>query len=491
MNNSSLFYRSSAIVMISLIVISVLVPLQVTYGDSIEATIPVDNYPFLLEYNEDNHDIYVTNILEGTVSVIDSSSNTVKKSIQVEEFPQPIEFNPSNDKIYVANLYSWTVSVIDSSNNVIKTIPVGTAPDALEFNPANNDIYVASSPVSVIDSSSNNVIADIITSPNPIAVEFNPFNDNIYVSTSPVDTVSVINSTTNTLIKTIPIGHTPGHSLEYNPANNDIYVGTFSNVMLVIDSITNTLEHEIPVGAQVGAIVFNPFNDDIYITAGNNVEVIDSSTNKVEAVIPIGAPTSPYGLEFNPSNNDMYVVSRPNIVSVIDSTTNKITDTIVVGNNPHSLEYNPANENIYVSNIDDDTVSVISTVRNNPPDCRGATPSESVLWPPNHKLTNIHISGITDPDGDRVKIKVTAIAQDEPTKIGPGDQSPDGFGKGTDIAKVRAERDGNGDGRFYHIWLEASDGKKNGTCSGEVIVTVPHDLATAPIDSGPIYDSTT
>jgi YVTN family beta-propeller protein len=489
--NKNIFYRSSAIVMISLIVISVLGLFQLTYGDSVEATIPVDNHPFLLEYNEDNRDIYVTNILEGTVSVIDSSSNTVSKSIRVQEFPQSIEFNPSNDKIYVANLYSQTVSVIDSSNNVIKIIPVGTAPDALEYNPANNDIYVGSNPVSVIDSSSNNVIANITTSPNVLAVKFNPFNDNIYVSTSPVDTVSVINSTTNTLIKTIPLGYTPGPSLEYNPANNDIYVGTFSNVVLVIDSTTNTLKSTITVGDQVGAIVFNPFNDNIYITAGNTVQVIDSSTNTVIDTIDVGAPTSAYGLEFNPSNHDIYVASWPHTVSVIDSTTNKIIDKILVGNNPRSFEYNSANENIYVSNTDDDTVSVISTVRNNPPDCRGATPSESNLWPPNHKLTNIRITGLTDPDGDRIKIKITAIAQDEPTKIGPGDQSPDGFGKGTDIAKVRAERDGNADGRFYHIWLEASDGKKKGTCSGEVIVTVPHDLATAPIDSGGIYDSTT
>ena len=489
--SNSIFYRSSSIVMISLIVISVLVPLQVTYGDSVEATIPVNNHPFLLEYNEDNHDIYVTNILAGTVSVIDSSSNTVKKSINVEKFPQSIEFNPSNDKIYVANLYSGTVSVIDEFNNVIESIPVGTAPVSLEYNPSNDNIYVGSNPVSVIDISSNNVIATIPTGPNALAIEYNPFNDNIYVATSPVNNVSVINSTTNTLITTIPLGYSPGPSLEYNPANNDIYVGTFSNVVLVIDSITNTLEHEINVGAQVGAIVFNPFNDDIYITAGNNVEVIDSSTNKVTNIIDMGAPTSPYGLEFNPSNNDMYVASWPHTVSVIDSTTNKITDNILVGNNPRSLEYNPSNENIYVSNTDDDTVSLISTVRNNPPDCRGATPSESNLWPPNNKLTNIRITGITDPDGDRVKIKITAIAQDEPTKIQPGDPSPDGFGIGTDIAKVRAERDGNDNGRFYHIWLEASDGKKDGTCSGEVIVTVPHDLATAPIDSGAIYDSTT
>jgi hypothetical protein len=67
-------------------------------------------------------------------------------------------------------------------------------------------------------------------------------------------------------------------------------------------------------------------------------------------------------------------------------------------------------------------------VRNNPPDCSAATPT------PNHRLTNINITGITDPDGDTVTIQITTISQDEPTKSTPGDPSPDGGGIGTDCS---------------------------------------------------------
>ena len=63
----------------------------------------------------------------------------------------------------------------------------------------------------------------------------------------------------------------------------------------------------------------------------------------------------------------------------------------------------------------------------------------------------------------------------------------------TDVAAIRAERDGSGDGRVYHIVFVADDGQ-GGTCTGEVMVSVPHDQSGAPaVDGtldGDMYDST-
>ncbi len=128
---------------------------------------------------------------------------------------------------------------------------------------------------------------------------------------------------------------------------------------------------------------------------------------------------------------------------------------------------------------------------NDDPDCSGAVPSESALWPPNHKMKNIGIGNVTDPDGDNVTITIDSIFQDEPTNgLGDGDKSPDGTGVGTDTAQVRAERSGAGDGRVYHISFTADDGE-GGTCTGEVLVSVPHDQSgAAAVDQGALFDST-
>ena len=125
----------------------------------------------------------------------------------------------------------------------------------------------------------------------------------------------------------------------------------------------------------------------------------------------------------------------------------------------------------------------------NSPDCSAAEPSQYQVWPPNHNIKSIDVVGVTDPDGDRVSIKIDRITQDEPTKLNRGDKSPDGKGIGTKTAKVRAERDGNGNGRVYEIIFTGSD-KSGGFCSGSVFVGVPHNQNRDPIDSGQNYDST-
>jgi len=106
-------------------------------------------------------------------------------------------------------------------------------------------------------------------------------------------------------------------------------------------------------------------------------------------------------------------------------------------------------------------------------------------------MVDITIQNIIDPDGDPSTITITSIRQDEPTRgQGTGDQSPDGFGIGTNTAQVRAERAGNGDGRVYHISFTANDGR-GGECTGEVLVSVPHDQRGPPaVDSGAGFDST-
>lgn len=131
---------------------------------------------------------------------------------------------------------------------------------------------------------------------------------------------------------------------------------------------------------------------------------------------------------------------------------------------------------------------------NQPPDCSEAYPSMERLWPPNHQFEAIQVLGVTDPDGDSIAITIDAIWQDEPVNTyGDGSFAPDGFGVGTSIAEVRAERSGTkkvpGNGRVYHIVFTADDGRGM-TCSGEVLVGVPHDIKDPVIDDGPNYDST-
>lgn len=129
---------------------------------------------------------------------------------------------------------------------------------------------------------------------------------------------------------------------------------------------------------------------------------------------------------------------------------------------------------------------IAASASNGLPDCGGAVASPGRLWPPNGKLRPIVIGGVTDPDGDRVTLRVTAIRQDEPlSKKG----QPDASGIGTAHPSVRADRAGKGDGRVYHITFEASD-PAGASCTGTVTVCVPHDQGRRSCgDGGALVDS--
>jgi hypothetical protein len=105
-------------------------------------------------------------------------------------------------------------------------------------------------------------------------------------------------------------------------------------------------------------------------------------------------------------------------------------------------------------------------------------------------MRRVGIDGLSDPDGDRISVAITSIFQDEPVKVkSKGDSSPDGTGVGTATARLRAERDGKGDGRVYHVAFEAQDGR-GGRCTGSVPVCIPHDRGGGCGDQGAHFDST-
>jgi len=147
-------------------------------------------------------------------------------------------------------------------------------------------------------------------------------------------------------------------------------------------------------------------------------------------------------------------------------------------------------ENIPISNAI--VIGKVNILINHPPNCAGAFPSSSELKPPDHKMVPVTISGLIDPDRDQITVQVTRILQDElVTGLARGDLAPDGMGIGTEKVQLRSERSDSGDGRVYHIFFRASDGKLNGNCERQILVSVPHDSAHKAIDSGALYDSTT
>ena len=72
---------------------------------------------------------YVVNGNSGTVSVIDTATNTVGATVTVGTAPYGVAITPDGTSAYVTNDGSNTVSVIDTATNTVSaTVTVGTLP---------------------------------------------------------------------------------------------------------------------------------------------------------------------------------------------------------------------------------------------------------------------------------------------------------------------------------------------------------------------------
>jgi len=216
---------------------------------------------------------YVINVNDNTVSVIDTVSNTVVATIPVGGFPDGVATTPDGTHAYVTNAFDSTVSVIDTaSNTVVATIPVRQEPNGVAVTSDGTHAYVTNKlddSVSVIDTSSNTVVATVpgFVLPTGVAAtggETGPYERDDrrhqslayvtnYVATIdgsnlPASAVSVIDSASNTLVATIPVGQFP-NGVAITPDGNHAYVANQGDrTASVIDTARNKVVATIPVG---------------------------------------------------------------------------------------------------------------------------------------------------------------------------------------------------------------------------------------------------
>jgi hypothetical protein len=127
------------------------------------------------------------------------------------------------------------------------------------------------------------------------------------------------------------------------------------------------------------------------------------------------------------------------------------------------------------------TVTVVDTT---PPEII-LSDEQIVLWPPNHKYRTVEIADccvisvtdICDADVDIDDVVITSVSSDEPENdpgTGDGNTVNDIFIKDSQTVDLRAERQGNGNGRVYTINFEVTDASGN-TQTGSCTVWVVHD----------------
>lgn len=135
--------------------------------------------------------------------------------------------------------------------------------------------------------------------------------------------------------------------------------------------------------------------------------------------------------------------------------------------------------------ITSDTVVIHVQNANDPPLVTAARPTIECIWPPDHRLVSVGITGVSDPESNAT-IAIDKVTSDEPEDgLGDGDTAGDAVINPGGTVLLRAERSGTGDGRVYTVYFTASD--LEGSASGAVTVCVPHNRRSTAVDSGVAY----
>jgi gliding motility-associated-like protein len=285
---------------------------------------------------------YISNVDDGTVSVINTATNTVTATVAVGNGPDAVSASPDGNKVYVANYSDNSVSVINTATNtVIATVVVGNGPIGVEVSADNSKVYVAnwnSNSVSVINTATNTVIATVAVGISPCGVSVSPDGSKVYVINFSSNNVSIINTATNTVIATVAAGNFP-QDVCVSPDGSRIYVTNYnSNSVSVINTATNTIIATVPVGSEPYGVCVSPDGSKVYVANVDNgsVSVINTVTNIVTATVVVG--NGPVGVDVSPDGTKVYVVNgtngSDNTVNVINTATNTVIATILVGQAP-------------------------------------------------------------------------------------------------------------------------------------------------------------
>jgi len=188
-----------------------------------------------------------------------------------------------------------------------------------------------------------------------------------YITNFTSNTVSVLDTATNTVVATLPVGTHPT-GVAVHPSGTSVYVANFvSNTVSVLDTATNTVVATLPVGTQPSGLAVHPLGTSVYVAnfRSNTVSVLDTATKTVVATIPVDAPVN---VAVHPAGTFVYAVDDgPNVLSVIATATNTVTATVrfaVAFDASPGVAVHPAGTFVYVPNTYYDAVSVIATATN-------------------------------------------------------------------------------------------------------------------------------
>ncbi|WP_448614952.1 Hsp70 family protein [Modestobacter sp. URMC 112] len=295
---------------------------------------------------------------------------SIGPKIPVGTTPGFVVAAPSGRQLYVANREAGVVTVVDTAvDRVTATIRIDAGPPQfIAFSPDGRRAYVSVwdeartiAAVSVLDTTTNAVVETIPVETRPFLSAVSPDGKSIYVPNHDTDNVSVIDTTTDDLVTDFPVAPNP-HWVAFTPDGSKAYTANHdSSVVSAIDTATHAVTAEIPTPKSPHSIAVHPTRPILIVATydADSATVIDTEKDTVIATVPVGR--FPQHAAWSADGRFAYITNNEdNSVSVIDAESFAVTATIPTGNSPTSLAVLPDGSRGYVSDLRDGTLTVLN-----------------------------------------------------------------------------------------------------------------------------------
>ncbi|HRH33453.1 MAG TPA: beta-propeller fold lactonase family protein, partial [Catalimonadaceae bacterium] len=269
---------------------------------------------------------------------------------------------------------------------------------------------ISSDNVSVINTSTNTVSATIPVGKGPGGIAVSPNGTRIYTTNQGSFTVSVVDAASQSVIEQIPIGYLPV-SVTVSPDGNRVYVASYTaGYVTVINAVTNKIISRIFISQDVSSIAVSPDGSKLYAasTFEGKIVVLNSVNFSVLTQITIG--TICYNLAMSPDGTRLYATRYgENILTIINTATNLVTANVNLGSSADGVAVSPNGSRVYVSNMGSNEVTVVNTATNSVlttiPISPGISPDGISVHPDGSKVY------VSNPGSDNVSIINTVTNQ--------------------------------------------------------------------------------
>lgn len=355
-----------------------------------------------------------------TVTVSDGRTPKVSTTVTIAVDPTPVHLlapiaggyqvtavAATNNRAYLTNSANGTLTVIDTINGtVLTTITVGANPIAVAVKPDGRAVYVAnadSNTLSVIDTATNTVRRTIALKFTPTALAISTGGGTLYIGNA-TGKMAKFGTSSNRVLAWV--GNTAGaSSIVVSPDGKRVYTATPSGVTVYsTSSWWNHTARVIADTADTSALAVSRDSRSIYAVTGTTVKVVESSRHTVAGEFATGTTTNHATVSRDGSL--LMLAGTDGTLAVYSTATRTALTALDTGGAAGGIATSPDGMQVYLT--DGTALRVVSLV---PPNQR---PEVGTAAGTGNATTGVvtGTTGVTDGDGDRLKITVTSA----PTK---------------------------------------------------------------------------